>query len=181
MKGIFVSLSLTYPKPNQTPPPRPKHPQDGTLFRAFIMTELVKSIDALSREQLALLVASVGLSAARIPVLLPGAAVGSLPLAPQVSDEDRKVVENMVKIVEFLTKGGSISAGKDGSFIENMNVNPAAITAAGVDVATELLPYLPAVAREVLPELGRQLVSRISARFVREVFVPAGAGAAARR
>jgi hypothetical protein len=55
------------------------------------MDELVKSVDALSREQLALLVARLGLSAARVPVLLPGAAVGSLPLAPTVSEEDRKV------------------------------------------------------------------------------------------
>jgi len=55
------------------------------------MEELVKSIDALSREQLALLVTTVGLSRARVPVLLPGAAVGSLPLAPTVSAEDRMV------------------------------------------------------------------------------------------
>lgn len=55
------------------------------------MDELVKSIDALSREQLALLVASLGLSRARLPVLLPGAAVASLPLAPKVSEEDRRV------------------------------------------------------------------------------------------
>jgi len=68
-----------------------------------------------------------------------------------------------VKIVEFLTKGGSGGG------------NPFASSAAGADVAAELLPYLPAVAQEVLPELGRQLVSRISARFVREVFVPSAA------
>lgn len=133
------------------------------------MDELVKSIDALSREQLALLVASLGLSRARLPVLLPGAAVASLPLAPKVSEEDRRVVENLAKIVDFLTKGGSGGGAAGGLG------NPLAITAAGADVAAELLPYLPAVAQEVLPELGRQLVSRISARFVREVFVGAAA------
>lgn len=74
------------------------------------------------------------------------------------------MVENLAKIVDFLTKGGS--GGAAGSL-----GNPLAITAAGADVAAELLPYLPAVAQEVLPKLGRQLVSRISARFVREVFV----------
>jgi hypothetical protein len=88
------SVSLSHPLPCSLPPElTPPHPaaQEGSLFRAFIMEELVKSIDALSREQLALLVARLGLSAARVPVLLPGAAVGSLPLAPVVSEEDRKV------------------------------------------------------------------------------------------
>jgi hypothetical protein len=71
-----------------------------------------------------------------------------------------QVVENLVKVVEFLTKGGSSGGG--GGLV---------LSAGGADVAAELLPYVPAVAREVLPELGRQLVSRISARLVREVFV----------
>lgn len=183
------------------------------------MDELVKSIDALSREQLALLVARVGLGAARVPVLLPGAAVSSLPLAPSVSEEDRKVrpqgvlphvlqrghwtaallevacpaarlpappltssccslpqvVENLAKLVEFLGKGGAAGAAGGGTS------SGGAAARARADVAAELLPYLPAVAQEVLPELGGQLLSRISARFVREVFIaPRGSSMAAR-
>jgi hypothetical protein len=38
-------------------------------------------------------------------------------------------------------------------------------------VLAELLPVLPSVAGEVLPELSRMLVSRISARLVRELYV----------
>ncbi|KIY93586.1 aarF domain-containing kinase [Monoraphidium neglectum] len=138
------------------------------------MDELVKSIDALSREQLTLLVTSLGLSRARVPVLLPGAAVASLPLAPTVSEEDRRVVENLVKIVNFLTKGGDGSNGSSSNGSSGAGAGRP-FGAGGGEVVAELLPYLPAVAREVLPQLGTQLVGRISARFVRELFVPAPA------
>lgn len=47
---------------------------EGAFFREFIMDELVKSIDALSREQLAALVLRLGLEGVRLPVLLPGEA-----------------------------------------------------------------------------------------------------------
>ncbi|GBF99091.1 hypothetical protein Rsub_11900 [Raphidocelis subcapitata] len=152
---------------------------EGALFRAFIMEELVKSVDALSREQLALLVARVGLSAARVPVLLPGAAVGSLPLAPTVSEEDRRVVENLAKIVDFLAKGGAGGAANAANGNGGGAAGALSGAAAGADLAAELLPYLPAVAREVLPELARQLLGRISARLVRELFVTAPAAAPA--
>ena len=45
---------------------------EGTFFRQFIMDEVVKSIDALSREQLALLVNRLGMGRVMVPVLLPG-------------------------------------------------------------------------------------------------------------
>lgn len=62
------------------------------------MDELVKSVDALSRDQLFLLVQSLGLQSVMLPVLVPGATRGALPLAPHVTPEDRKVVENMTKV-----------------------------------------------------------------------------------
>jgi hypothetical protein len=46
---------------------------EGSFFRTFLLDEVVKSIDALSREQLVLLVQRLGLSGVRVPVLLPGA------------------------------------------------------------------------------------------------------------
>jgi hypothetical protein len=45
---------------------------EGSFFRTFLLDEVVKSIDALSREQLVLLVQRLGLSGVRLPVLLPG-------------------------------------------------------------------------------------------------------------
>jgi aarF domain-containing kinase len=46
---------------------------EGSFFREFLMDELVKSIDALSRDQLRALLSTLGLQNAALPVLLPGA------------------------------------------------------------------------------------------------------------
>ena len=78
------------------------HLPEGAFFREFITDELVKSIDALSRDQLARLVLQLGLQGAQLPVFLPGSRVRSLPLAPSISEEDRKVVDNVAKLVAFL-------------------------------------------------------------------------------
>lgn len=102
----------------------------------------------------------------------------SLPSPPQV-------VENLVKIVDFLTKGGSTTPDQPASSGPN-GTNGAPLQLAGLgglgglssasgDVLVELLPYMPAVAQEILPELGNKLAGRITARFVREVFVPKAA------
>ncbi|WIA14252.1 hypothetical protein OEZ85_002788 [Tetradesmus obliquus] len=126
---------------------------EGSFFRTFLLDEVVKSIDALSREQLVLLVQRLGLAGVRVPVLLPGARQASVPLSPHISEEDRQVVDNVVKIVNFLTKGSLSGAGP-----------------ADASLLLELLPVLPTVAREVLPQVTSQLISRISARAVRELY-----------
>lgn len=46
---------------------------EGQFFREFITNEVVLSIDAMSRAQLAALVARLGLAGINLPVLLPGA------------------------------------------------------------------------------------------------------------
>lgn len=124
----------------------------GTFFRSFILDEVVKSIDALSREQLVVLVSRLGLQGVQLPVLLPGAKQAFVPLSPTLSDEDKQVVENVVKIVNFLTKGSINGSGPDTALV------------------LELLPVLPTVAREVLPQVTTMLISRISARAVRELY-----------
>ena len=50
----------------------PRLSSSGAWFRDFVMDELVKSVDALSRDQLYLLVQQLGLQAVALPVLLPG-------------------------------------------------------------------------------------------------------------
>ena len=86
--------------PATTPPPRFIFSPEGTFFRSFLLDEVVKSIDALSREQLVLLVSRLGLQGVQVPVLLPGAKQSFVPLSPTLSDEDRQVVDNVVKIGE---------------------------------------------------------------------------------
>jgi hypothetical protein len=85
-------------------------------------------------------------------LLCAGARQAYVPLSPQLSQEDRQVVDNVVKIVNFLTKGSLSGSGPDPSLV------------------LELLPVLPTVAREVLPQVTSQLISRISARAVRELY-----------
>lgn len=122
------------------------------------MDELVKSVDALSREQLVALVTRLGLQGVRLPVLLPGAAAAFLPLAPTITAEDKRVVENMVTIFDWLLGG---SAG--------MRL----LSRPDPSLLADLLPYLPDVATEILPDLAKRLSSRIVARAMRELYVPA--------
>jgi hypothetical protein len=177
--------------------------------------QVVKSIDALSREQLLLLVQQLGLQAVMLPVLIPGEEPASvrfalapiplayfiymsgtslwikcasvttntkyfpaytrsalilfhlilhsgarsyIPLAPSMTEEDRMVVGNVSKIVRFLTRG----QGMQSLFSPG---------ASGRAFVSQLLPAIPTVATEILPELMQKLVSRIGARIVRELYV----------
>lgn len=125
---------------------------EGAFFREFLMDEVVKSIDAMSRDQVRQLLRVLGLENLMVPLLLPGLARGLIPLAPELTAEDKAVVENIAKIANFLA-GGSFAR----------SVNPAALQ--------ELLPYMPGLATEILPELSRRLLSRIAARAVRDALV----------
>jgi hypothetical protein len=68
-----------------------------------VMDEIVKSIDALTRDQLHLLVVRIGLGGLMVPVLLPGSQVRRVPLAPEVAEEDRKQVEAVATLMNFLS------------------------------------------------------------------------------
>ena len=162
---------------------------EGAFFREFLLDEAVKSVDALSRDQFRQLLTLLGLQDAMVPVLLPGAArcaaglpacgsdcwtgLGSpadaaltacpraarrlfMPLAPSLEADDQRVVENVATVIKFLTGGSStaLSAGR---------LDPTMVR--------DLLPFLPSVATQILPELSSRLFSRITARFVREVFI----------
>eukprot|EP00873_Tetraselmis_striata_P029537 jgi/Tetstr1/449801/TSEL_036865.t1 len=128
---------------------------EGTVFREFMLDEAVKSLDALSRDQLRTLVLSLGLGNALVPVPLPGMR-SSLSLAPSITEEDRVVISNLDKLLTFLT---GRDAGKP--------ADPAATAA----MAQELLPIMPGVAAELLPEISQRLVSRVGARLVRDLLV----------
>ena len=128
---------------------------EGTFFRDFLMEEAVKSVDALSRNQFRELLILLGLQDTLIPVFVPGAARRLLPLAPELSSEDEQVVRNVAKVLNFLA-GGNVASAVYGL------MGPS---------GRELVPYLPGVATEVLPEFSRKLFSRVAARTLREVFV----------
>ncbi len=88
-----------------------------------------------------------------------------VPLAPTVTDEDRLVVENVTKIINFLTRGQGLQS------MFNPGTASAAQQAQQRAFAAELLPVLPMVATEILPALAQKLISRIGARLVRELYM----------
>jgi hypothetical protein len=59
---------------------------------------------------------------------------------------------SFVFAVNFLTKGSLNGTGPDPNLV------------------LELLPVMPTIAREVLPQITTMLISRISARAVRELY-----------
>ncbi len=115
------------------------------------MDEIVKSIDALSREQLAALIATLGLSTVRVPLPLPTAPLSMMPLAPRITSEDRQVVQNMTTILQWLLGDPARMMARP---------DPALVA--------DLLPYLPDMATTVVPDIAARLSSRIAARTLRE-------------
>lgn len=105
-----------------------------------------------------------GLNGVLVPVLLPGVKRTFVPLTPQLSSEDRKVVDNLSKVVNFLTRGSGEQGGASGSS------GSSALVPSDPNLLRELLPVLPNVAQELLPQLTGKLVNRVAARVVRELY-----------
>eukprot|EP00892_Ulva_mutabilis_P012715 jgi/Ulvmu1/9816/UM056_0057.1 len=125
--------------------------EDGTFFRSFLLDEIVSSIDAFSRSQLRALVERLDLVDVLLPLWLPGAKRSAVPLALDVSDEDRAQVESVARLISFLA-GGSVRG----------------LVQAG---SVEVLPLLPRVAGQIMPEVALRLTSRVAARFIRYMYV----------
>lgn len=73
--------------------------------------QIVKGIDAVSRQQLVQIMALLGIRNAP-PVFSMVPALGPFKLAallPTITEEDEVILNNVQKIVEFLTAGSSIS------------------------------------------------------------------------
>ncbi|GLT97838.1 hypothetical protein SLE2022_153840 [Rubroshorea leprosula] len=131
--------------------------EKGNFFREFLLDEIVKGIDALTREQLVQVMATLGFNNA-VPVFSMVPALGPFRpagLLPRVTEEDRVILNNVQKIVEFLTEGSSISRSSN----QGIDV---------VRVVQELLPVLPGISARVLPEVISRLSSRVLARLIRD-------------
>ena len=164
------------PAPLSPPPPQPLVPAasggaarealtflfspSGLFFRDFILDELVKGVDASARVQASSAVNALGLGNVRLPLLLPFASQPRyIPLAPPVTEEDRAVVANCLKLLSFLTNGQlSAAAGAGGGSLPSITPG----------LLSELLPLMPTVAREIAPQLAQRLGSRVLARAVRD-------------
>uniref|UniRef100_A0A2P2ILI7 Protein kinase domain-containing protein n=1 Tax=Rhizophora mucronata TaxID=61149 RepID=A0A2P2ILI7_RHIMU len=132
--------------------------EKGNFFREFLLDEIVKCIDAVTREQLLQVMAVLGVqNAAPVFSMVPGP-FRPAALLPTITEEDRVILDNVQKVVEFLTAGGSIRR------TSNQALNVA-------QIVQELLPVLPGVTATVLPDVLSRLTSRVVARFIRDAFL----------
>ena len=109
-----------------------------------------------------------------MPLLVPGALRPFMPIAPRVTAEDKKLIQNIVKAINFLS--GDKDMLQESSRVENMLVvNPrvlqSTVTSVNPNLVRELLPFVPSMTSDILPKITAKLLNRITARAVREVFV----------
>nr|POF08471.1 uncharacterized protein CFP56_55712 [Quercus suber] len=125
----------------------------GNFFREFLLDEIVKGIDAVTRDQLVQILSVLGIRNA-VPVFSLVPAFGPFKpaaLVPTINDEDKVILNNVQKVVEFLTTGSAISRTSN----QDVNIE---------QVIQELLPVLPGISTKVLPEVLSRLSSRVLAR-----------------
>jgi aarF domain-containing kinase len=120
---------------------------EGKTFREFLLEEIVTVVDASSRDAMQELVRRVGLGNVPVPSFFRA-------LSPELSNEDRRMVQQIGTLVQFLTgdfEGAIGETGGNGS-------------GAPQQAQTRLRALIPVV-REYGPQLrdfGRLLVSRLT-------------------
>ncbi|RZB42842.1 putative protein sll0005 isoform C [Glycine soja] len=83
----------------------------GNFFREFLLDEIVKGIDAVTREQLVRVMSLLGVQNVT-PVFSMVPTVGPFKpaaLIPTITEEDEVILNNVQMVVEFLTAGSSLS------------------------------------------------------------------------
>lgn len=129
----------------------------GNFFREFLLDEIAKGIDAVTREQLVNIVSSLGIGNVAPAMRIVPAFGPPVALLPTITEEDKTILNNVQKVVEFLTAGSSIRE------------KPKEVTDA-VQVIRELIPVLPAISAQILPEVLSRLTSRVMARWIQDAF-----------
>ncbi|WVY96989.1 hypothetical protein V8G54_029140 [Vigna mungo] len=132
----------------------------GNFFREFLLDEIVKGIDAVTREQLVRTMSILGIQNAT-PVFSMVPTVGPFKpaaLIPSITEEDEVILNNVQMVVEFLTAGSSLSRTSD----QGLNIP---------QIIQELLPVLPGISVKVLPDVFSRLSSRVLARLIRDTFL----------
>ncbi|KAK6161792.1 hypothetical protein DH2020_005173 [Rehmannia glutinosa] len=135
------------------------NPEFAIVDEAYpYIAQIVKGIDAVTREQLVQIMAFLGVGNVTpvfslVPTLGP---IRTTALLPSITEEDKVILNNVQKIVEFLAAGSAASS--------NQGVNVP-------QVIQELLPVLPGLSAKVLPEVLSRLSSRVFARIIRDTLL----------
>jgi len=120
--------------------------EEGEPFREFMLEEIVTVVDASSREATQELIRRAGLSNLPTPSFLRA-------LSPELSDNDKRMVQQITKLVQFL--GGDY----DGAIGGNNNLGN------GGNAATARLRALIPIVREYrvpLQDFGKLLIARLT-------------------
>ncbi|KAG2403232.1 Protein ACTIVITY OF BC1 COMPLEX KINASE 3 [Vigna angularis] len=171
--GILTTSQSEYLLPGiQSVIPQPQQPVQtraalafllsdrGNFFREFLLDEIVKGIDAITREQLVRTMSILGIQNAT-PVFSMVPTVGPFKpaaLIPSITEEDEVILNNVQMVVEFLTAGSSLSRTSG----QGLNIP---------QIIQELLPVLPGISVKVLPDVLSRLSSRVLARLIRDTFL----------
>ena len=137
---------------------------EGQVFREFMLEEIVTVVDASSREAVQELVRTLGFGNLPVPGLFRA-------LNPKLSDQDKKTVQQIRKLVQFLL--GDLEGAMAPDSLENTNRNVSRLqraqqlftTTASDDRLRNLLPVL----REYSPQLrefGTLLVARLTEKAI---------------
>lgn len=125
--------------------------EEGRPFRAFLVDEVSRSVDTLSRDALAQIAYRVGLRGRQMPPLLRA-------LAPPVTSKDRKVVENISRLLEFLLGDFGSASPTTGSAAAR--TQQARQLQALIPVLTEYAPPMREFGLQILNELTRKQAGR---------------------
>mmetsp|Transcript_88838 Transcript_88838/g.162856 ORF Transcript_88838/g.162856 Transcript_88838/m.162856 type:complete len:841 (+) Transcript_88838:98-2620(+) len=133
--------------------------KDGEIFRGFLLEEVVRAADALSRDALAQLTVT---PAAQVLDRLPdpfGVKNVFNALSPPLTEKDQKVVESIRKLTAFFLGDLDLTAA-EGSAAPTSG-GPLSPDAASLEQARALLPVLQENQVE-MREFGLQIVSRLT-------------------
>lgn len=144
--------------------------EDGALVREFVLDEVCNGVDALSRDAVRELFVRLGIPSGRVPLLLRA-------MAPKLSDKDRKVVDSLVKLINFFSGGGSATVEANSfSGLPNLsnrrevfNIITAVQRAENREKLTAILPTL----REFAPNMrdfGRQIIIKLTEKGTARFF-----------
>ena len=128
---------------------------EGYLIREFVLDEITNGFDALSRDASRELVLALGMKNLVPPVLRS--------LAPKLTNDDKKKVESITKLVNFLIRGELVSAMPANALASRMWTTDLINAAQKPENQEKLLQLIPTIRKYSVPmrEFGQKVVSRL--------------------